>query len=61
MEPSDPDKIYEEFKERFESMTDEQLIDTFNRDKGKSGWVSARSKFLRALHEEFEKRKIKPK
>ena len=56
MTPSDPQKTYLEFQERFNAMSDEQLIDAFNSDVGKHGWVSARASFHTALHEEFEKR-----
>ena len=57
MEPSNPEKNYIEFRERFGNMTDEQLIAVFNGDVGKSGWVSSRGYFHIALREEFEKRK----
>jgi len=56
MTPSDPQKTYLEFQERFNAMSDEQLIDAFNSDVGKSGWVSTRASFHTALREEFEKR-----
>ncbi|PIR68192.1 hypothetical protein COU49_02500 [Candidatus Nomurabacteria bacterium CG10_big_fil_rev_8_21_14_0_10_35_16] len=58
LEKSDPDKNYMEYKERFEGMTDGQLMDAFNREVGNSGWTSSRASYLVALHEEFEKRKI---
>lgn len=45
-----------EFKERFQKMTNEQLIETFNKDVGNPGWVSARARFQSALREEFENR-----
>lgn len=56
MNSSDPQKNLEEFKERFGGMSDEQLIDTFKADLGKSGWVSSRAMFHSALREEMEKR-----
>ena len=37
-------------------MSDEQLIDLFNKDVGNTGWVGARARFCSALHEEFENR-----
>ena len=60
LEKSDPDKNYIEYKERFKSMTDGQLMDAFNREVGNSGWTSSRASYLVALREEFEKRKIIP-
>lgn len=47
---------YEEFKKRFEKMTDEELLNTYSKDKGKPGWVRARGEFLGALRAEFENR-----
>ena len=50
--------IFNEFKERFQKMNDEQLIATYNEDIKKQGWVSARGRFHAALQEEFVKRGI---
>jgi hypothetical protein len=47
---------YEEYKERFGVMNDEQLIGAFNREVGNSGWTSSRASYLAALHEEFHNR-----
>jgi hypothetical protein len=47
---------YEEYKERFRVMDDEQLIDAFNREVGNSGWTSSRAAYLAALHDEFHNR-----
>ena len=58
LEKSDPDKNYMEYKERFSSMTDGQLMDAFNREVGNSGWTSSRGMYFVALREELEKRKI---
>ena len=55
---SDPQQNYEEFKERFKNMSDEQLIETYNSDRGKPGWVTSRAMFHTALREELEKRNI---
>ena len=49
-------KHYNEFKDRFQKMNNNELIDAFNRDVGNPGWVSARANFLAALHDEFEDR-----
>ena len=47
---------HNEFQERFKKMTDEELLVTYDKDKVKSGWVSARAQFLTALREELENR-----
>ncbi len=47
---------YEEFKEFFTNMSDEELIIAFNREVGNNGWVSARAFYLATMHKEFEKR-----
>jgi len=49
-------ELYEEYLEKFQNMDNEQLINTFNDDVGKSGWVSARAKFISAIHNEFIRR-----
>lgn len=46
----------ESFNGRFRGMSDEQLIDTFNRELGNPEWVSSRELFQLALYEEFENR-----
>lgn len=45
-----------EFKKRFEKMSDEQLLATYDDDKKKPGWVRSRGEFLSALRIEFETR-----
>ncbi len=47
----------ESFKGRFNGMSDEQLVDTFNRELGNPEWVSSRELFQLALLQEFEDRK----
>ena len=49
-------RLYKECKEKLQKMSDEQLIDSFNKDVGNLGWVGARARFHSALHEEFESR-----
>ncbi len=56
MNSSDPLKNLEDFKKRFESMSDEQLISTLKDDLRKPGWVSSRAMFHSALRDEMEKR-----
>jgi len=45
-----------EFSERFQKMNDNELIQAYNDDIKKRGWVSARGRFHTALREEFERR-----
>ena len=44
------------FSARFRAMSDQELIEDFNREVGNDGWVSARAAFLAALHDEFNNR-----
>jgi hypothetical protein len=43
-----------EFAARFVGKTAEQLIEIFNRERKKQGWVSARGRFLVALRSAFQ-------
>jgi len=52
------DKSSSDYKERFESMTNEELVKAFNQEVGNSGWTSSRAKYLTALREEFINRNI---
>ena len=47
-----------QFRKKFEEMTDEELISSFNADTGHSGWNNARSQHIEAMKEEFKKRKF---
>lgn len=51
-----PRAVYEEYLARFKTCTNQELVDAFNREVGKPGWVSARASYLAALHEEFKGR-----
>ena len=52
-----PEKpVDNEFSEQFRSASIDELIETFNGDVGKAGWVSARGRFHAALAYEFRKR-----
>jgi len=44
---------YTEFSERFTKFSDDELIETFNKEVGSRGWVSARGYYLVALQTEF--------
>jgi hypothetical protein len=43
-----------DFTARFVGKTAEQLIEIFNRERKKQGWVSARGRFLVALRSAFQ-------
>lgn len=47
-----------EFVERLASLTDDELVETFNNDVKKRGWVAARGRFLSAIRSEFKRRNI---
>lgn len=59
MTPVDPEKTYQEFKKRFNDMSDDELIGAFNREVGKPGWTGSRATYLSLMNEEFEKRKLR--
>ncbi|NQT49455.1 NUDIX domain-containing protein [Candidatus Kuenenbacteria bacterium] len=45
-----------DYQARFQAQTDDQLIESFNREVGSSGWTTSRSAYLTALREEFDAR-----
>lgn len=47
---------YREFRTHFATMSDEELVDAFNREVGNLGWVRSRGSYLLALRDEFESR-----
>ena len=49
-----------EFRKRFEKMTDKELIEIREQETKTPGWTTSRSLFLSALREELEKRGINP-
>ncbi len=53
-----PDELFVKFKERFKKMSNDELVEAFNREVGKAGWTGARGAYLAALHREFEDRGI---
>ena len=54
LKPEEP--VDNEYSERFRNASIDELIETFNGDVGKAGWVSARGRFHGALEYEFRKR-----
>ena len=47
-----------EFTQRFKDAPLQELIDAYNADLHKRGWVSARGRFLAALGAEFRRRSV---
>jgi hypothetical protein len=45
-----------EFAARLRGLSDQELVDLFNKDVGNPGWVAARGRFHVALKEEFTRR-----
>ena len=45
-----------EYKLEFEKMDDDELIDRFNADVGKPGWVAQRGRFHVSIHNELVRR-----
>ena len=52
------ENTFKQFKQSFKKMSVQELIDTFNNDLGKPGWVGAREAFYLALYDEFQNRGI---
>ncbi|MGV8130711.1 MAG: hypothetical protein ACP5N7_01250, partial [Candidatus Pacearchaeota archaeon] len=44
------------YTDTFKKMANEELIDAFNKEVSKPGWVSSRAEYLTALHQEFKAR-----
>src|SRR5580704_13749127 len=51
-----PQERYEEYCERFATLSHGELIAAFNREVGNNGWTSARGSYLAALHDAFKRR-----
>ena len=43
-------------KTRFETYSDIELLEAFNREVWNKGWTSSRAEFLSELHREFDNR-----
>lgn len=48
-----PKELFKDYKKRFEKMSNEELVEAFNREVGNPGWTGARDAYLAALHREF--------
>lgn len=49
---------YERFSERFQGLSDEELVETRERDRHNPGWVSTRGAFVVALRDEYQRRNL---
>jgi hypothetical protein len=45
-------------KKYFGNLSDQELIDAFNREVGNPGWTSGRATYLGALQKEFQSRNL---
>ena len=54
----DSDELFEDYCKRHRPETDEELIDSFNKQTQSMGAVGARYIYLSAIHHEFERRCI---
>jgi hypothetical protein len=51
-----PIRLYEQYMERLDQKTDQEIIAAFNREAGNCGWGTARASYLGALHKQLDKR-----
>lgn len=49
---------YNNFREEFKKLSDQELINRDNNDVGKEVWITARAEFHRALRDEFKDRVV---
>jgi len=47
-----------EFEKRLKGLSNEELVNSFNKEVGNSGWGTARGTYLAAIHDEFKKREF---
>ena len=53
-----PQKKYIEYQNHFSRLSNDELLDAFNKEVGNNGWTSSRALYLAALHDEFRNRKF---
>ncbi len=51
-----PQEWFKIYQKRFEKMSNEELVECFNREVKNPGWTGAKGAYLCALHQEFLKR-----
>ncbi|WP_312150526.1 hypothetical protein [Empedobacter sp.] len=52
------ENLTEKFEKNLISLSDQEVINSFNKEVGNTGWVAARAHFLKALTNQFESREI---
>lgn len=52
------ENLIEKFEKNLISLSDQEVINSFNKEVGNTGWVAARAHFLKALINQFESREI---
>lgn len=52
------ENLTEKFEKNLISLLDQEVINSFNKEVGNTGWVAARAHFLKALTNQFESREI---
>ncbi|MFA7448651.1 hypothetical protein SAMN05421738_107153 [Algoriella xinjiangensis] len=52
------ENLTEKFEKNLISLSDQEVINSFNKEVGNTGWVAARAHFLKALINQFESREI---
>ncbi|WP_053971138.1 hypothetical protein [Mangrovimonas sp. ST2L15] len=50
--------LLEEYMDKFDKLTDQEIIEKFNNQIGNHGWGSARANYLGAIRQQYEKRNI---
>ena len=51
-------KYYQEYAARFAAASSQNLVESFNKEVGVSGWTSMRANYIAALIDEFRNRGI---
>ena len=51
-----PEEQFRTFCLLFSEMTNDKVIECFNKEVGNTGWTSSRGAYLAALHSEFDQR-----
>ena len=53
-----PQKLFKKYTERFNTYSDEKIVEILNSEVGKGGWGTARASYLSALHKQLDKRNL---
>lgn len=52
------ENLTEKFEKNLISLSDQEVINSFNKEVDNTGWVAARAYFIKALTNQFESREI---